>query len=91
MAKTPAPFNVSSAAFTPYTVATVCRKIIVCEVNQAGTTDYLVAYPTQSDGPRTRPAGKEFTFEPGRPMQPGEVPFYLKTVSGSVNFDADEQ
>jgi hypothetical protein len=91
--KTPAPFNVNSAGFTAYTVSTVCRRIIVCEVNQAGTTDYYVAYPTSTDGPRTRPAGKEFIMEkpPGVFFQPGDVPFYLKTASGSINFDADEQ
>jgi hypothetical protein len=91
VAKSPAPFNVNSAGFTAYTVQTKCRKIIICEVNQAGTTDYYLAYPTSSDGPRTRPAGKEFIFEPGGWMLPGDQPFFLKTVAGSVSFDADEQ
>lgn len=93
MAKTPTPFAVTSAAWKSYTVETVCHKITVCEVNQAGTTDYYVAYPNSSDGPRTRPAGKEFTMElsRGKFFQPGDVPFYLKTATGTVDFDADEQ
>lgn len=93
MAKSVPPFGVNSASFTPYTVQTVCHKIIVCEVGQAGTTDYYVAYPTASDGPRLRPAGKEFVMEhpAGKFFQPGDTPFHLKTVSGSPNFDSDEQ
>lgn len=93
MAKSVAPFGVNSSTFTAYTVQTVCRKIIVCEVNQAGTTDYYVAYPTASDGPRQRPAGKEFIMEaaPGKFFQPGDAPFFLKTAVGSVSFDSDEQ
>jgi hypothetical protein len=91
MAKSVAPFGVNSSTFTAYTVQTVCRKIIVCEVNQAGTTDYYVAYPSASDGPRTRPAGKEFIMEKASMFQPGDQPFFLKTAVGSVSFDSDEQ
>lgn len=85
------PFTINSASWTAYIPSVNCWKIIVSEVDQAGTVDYSVAYPTTSDGPRVRPAGKEFVYQPGWLIPSGVVAFHLKSASGSVSFDADEQ
>ena len=89
--KTVTAFNVNSGGWTPYTVQSPeCKKIVVCEVNQAGTVDYYIS-ATGSDGDqRARPAGKEFPYESEKWLHRGEVPFYIKTATGSVNFDAEE-
>lgn len=82
--------TVNNSGWTSITPQTQCREIIVCETNQAGTTDYLVAAPTSADGPKTIPAGKEFHFTaPSWTIfRPDEGPrFYLKTATGSVTFD----
>jgi hypothetical protein len=88
--KTPTPFNVNSTGWTAYTVQTVCRTIRVSEVGQAGTTDYFVAAPTTDDGPRKKLAGQVYEVTHPNFFQPGDIPFYLKTDTGSVNFDAEE-
>ena len=84
------PFNVNSTAWTAYVVQSQCKKIIVCEVNQAGTVDYYVSTTGSESDKRARPGGKEYVFESERWLFWNDTPFYLKTASGSVNFDADE-
>ena len=85
-------FNVNSTTWTPYIVHSCCKKIIVCEVNQAGTVDYYVSTTGSDSDRRARPAGKEYIAERlfGH-FQPCHIAFYLKTASGSVNFDGEEQ
>lgn len=93
MPRTPAPFNVNSAGWTAYYPQCQCWQISVREVAAAGTANYLVAYPSSSDGPKTMLAGEEFFFKPGYLIipDPNKPAFYLKMASGSVNFDANEQ
>lgn len=84
-------FNVNSTTWTPYTVQSPhCKKIVVCEVNQAGTVDYYISATGSDSDQRMRPAGKEFGYESEHWLYKGEIPFYIKTASGSVNFDAEE-
>jgi len=74
-----------------YTVKQMCRRVTVYEDAQAGTTDYKVYIPAASTTPVTKPAGSKFTFEPGGWMMPGDQPFALATVTGSVTFAAEEE
>ncbi len=56
---TQAPVNLNTTNWTAITVqSSLCTAIRVCETDQAGTTDYLMAAPTSTDGPKTIPAGK---------------------------------
>jgi hypothetical protein len=91
--RTQPPLNVNNAGWTAVTAGITCREIRLCETNQAGTTDYLVAAPTNADGPITVPAGERYPLP--APMPPGvflkdQIVCYLKTVSGSVTFDVIE-
>lgn len=89
---TRAPFNVNSAGWTAYTPSVTCKRVTIHETGKTATAGFLVAFPESTDGPRTLPAGDIFIFEPGHFLRPTEgVVFYLKTVSGSFNFDAEEQ
>lgn len=88
-----APLNLNSSTWTNYVVASVCRRITLCEVNQAGTTDYTIADPSDTSKLNTKPAGSKFTYENpnGTFFKPGDIPFQGKTVTGSVNFDRTEE
>ena len=61
------------------------------EVNQLGSVDFFVSSRGVDADQRAQPAGKEYWYESKRTLQPGDIPFYLKVASGSVNFDAEEQ
>ncbi len=92
MPQTVTAFAVTTAAYVWYTVRTwSCRKIKVSEVAQAGTTDFYVSTTAADADRRQIAAGKEYVFEPGYVMNPGDRPFAIKTVSANVNFDAEEQ
>ncbi|HEY6251770.1 MAG TPA: hypothetical protein VI685_17570 [Candidatus Angelobacter sp.] len=94
MPTTQPPANVNSSSFTAIVTVSHCKTVTVREVDQASTTDYLVAAPTSGSGPTTVPAGSSFTFAhpgPGTVYAPGTTVGYLKTISGSVNFDVVEQ
>lgn len=74
-----------------YTVRTTCRKITVYEDAQAGTTDFKVYMPANSSTPATKPAGSKFTHEREGYFMPGDQPFALAVVTGSVSFAAEEE
>jgi hypothetical protein len=85
------PFNVSSAGWTAVTPPCQCRKITVKEVLQAGTVDFYVSMPDATGTGDSHPAGQAFVYEPGWPIGTDKPAFYLKTASGSVNFDGNAQ
>lgn len=61
------------------------------ESSKPGTTDYLIAFPTSADGPLTIPIGESYEHRISRrAFQAGETAFFIKTLSGSVNFDGKE-
>ena len=94
MPTTQPPANVNSSSFTAIVTTSHCKTVTVREADQAATTDYLVAAPTSSSGPTTVPAGSSFTFAhpgPGTVFAPATTVGFLKTLSGSVNFDIVEQ
>ena len=94
MAKTKT-FTVDNVApADPVQVATVCKRVIVYENNQAGTTDYDVYAPATTDTPVRRPAGAktEFNAPGGSFFQPGETIAHMNAVTaGSYTFAQEEQ
>ena len=87
-------FNVNSGAWTPYTVISFCKRILTSEVNQLGSVDYFVSsigVGVPAPDERAVPAGVQYKYESERMLQPGDVPFFLRVDTGSVNFDAEEQ
>jgi hypothetical protein len=77
-----------------YIVKTICKRITVYEDAQAGTTDYKVYVPPNSATPVTKPAGSKYVQERQDRQgwfMPGDTPFAVATVSGSVTFAAEEE
>jgi hypothetical protein len=89
----PAVVNFNSSTWTAYTVASICQRITIREVNQAGTTDYMVADPGNTSNFNTQPAGSKFILSKSGSnyWYVGDQPFQVKTVSGSPNFDRTEE
>lgn len=86
------PFNVNSLTWTPYVVqSSACKQISTSEVDQAGTSDYLVQTLDAHGNPGgtlTKPGGTK--YEPVGTFAFGDKPFQIKTVTGSFNFDGQE-
>jgi hypothetical protein len=104
MAQTIPPYNVNSVTFTPYVVQSECTSISTAEVAQAATTDYYVQTLDQSGvagGTMTIPAGNVLKVSSPwksaavqtsiRVYKPGDTPFQIKTVSGSIQFGGIEE
>ncbi len=98
MPLTQAPINVNTVGFTAVIAATRCNEIAVQETAQASSTDFLVAFPNNTNGPKTCAAGREYIFSQAGPNNklgaqflPGQTVGWLKTLIGSVNFDVVEQ
>ena len=77
------------------TVQTVCREIIIGEDHSVGgwpTTDYIVRAPLKTSDAVQIQAGKFYaiTSPPGRFFEPGDVPLFVETVSGTTTFFVDE-
>jgi hypothetical protein len=95
MAKT---YTLSVDASDPYEQIVVqspfgCRKVIIYENAQAGTTDYRVKAPTSSDAAVTRPAGAKTELLPTNgalSFSNGEVVGHVQTVSGTITFAQEE-
>ena len=77
-----------------YTVKTICKRITAYEDAQAGTTDFKVYVPPNSATPVTKPAGSKYVLERQDRQgwfMPGDTPFALATVAGSVAFAVEEE
>jgi hypothetical protein len=87
------PFNVSSAGWTAVVPPCQCKRITVKEVLSAATVDFYVGMPDASGTGDSHPAGDVFIYEPGWDILPNPLKpaFYLKTATGSVNFDGNVQ
>ena len=78
----------------PVQVSTVCKRIVIYENNERGTTDYDIYSPTTSDTPVRRPAAAktEFNAPGGSFFNPGETIAFVNAVTaGSYTFAQEEQ
>ena len=78
-------FTVDAIALVAITAETQCAAVELMEDNQAGTSDYVIRIPDQTDDAVTRPAGSRTLIEAKRRGQflAGDIVGYTKTVSGS--------
>jgi hypothetical protein len=86
---TQTPVNINSTGWTPIVIeSNICGQVRFCETDQAATTDYLLAAPNSTSGPKTIPAGKEYAL--AGYFQRGDIVCYLKAATGSADFDVLE-
>lgn len=90
MGKT-AQLNVNSSTYTAIPVTTSdCKRVIIYEDDQAGTTDYYIS-ATGSDSDRvTKPAGAKKEFASSSFYNIGTIS-YIKSAVGSVTFCKEEE
>jgi hypothetical protein len=86
--------GVNSGSQTAVTVLTDCRKVVVYENAQAGTTDYFVRIPAAGDAQIQKVGGSKHEIfahsQPGGWFPAGFQVCTLQTVSGSPTFVIEE-
>lgn len=76
----------------PIVVKSYCRKVIICENNQAATQDYIVHVPFMTSPGVSKPAGAPKEIEPEGELRfsPGDTIGYIETVSAPATFSQEE-
>jgi len=87
-------FTANSTGYTAVVTQSVCKNVRIIEnAGDAGfpTTDILIAKPTASATPVRILGGQSYTFNsPASFFVAGATVGYVKTVSGSITVDQDE-
>lgn len=78
-------FTIDSITLVAITAQSECFQVEVFEDNQAGTSDYILRLPAQTDSAVTRPAGSKTMIPAARRgrFQQGDIVGYTKTASGT--------
>lgn len=74
----------------PYVVDRACTKISIYAKNRDSGINYIVRAPSASSAGAEKAADTVFEITRSVPWQPGDIPFYLESVSGTIVFCREE-